>query len=131
MQFSEILRAFINQAREEIEPNAQWDREYPYELAMLRRLVPAINTQTDEQLLGTVLQMKAELDARAVPVFTILRDVGDTLADELQGKPSTKTMVCPRCGAGIPVLHQDTRLAARYRCPECRNDLVLSADQLQ
>ena len=44
MQFSEILRAFINQAREEIEPNEEWDRDYPYELAMLRRLVPAIDT---------------------------------------------------------------------------------------
>ena len=45
MQFSEILRAFINQRREEIEPNEKWDRDYPYELEMLRRLVPAIESQ--------------------------------------------------------------------------------------
>lgn len=75
--FSEILRAFISQAREEIEPNEKWDREYPYELAMLRRLVPAIDSQSDEQLLATVLQMKAELDARTTPVYTILPSVVD------------------------------------------------------
>jgi hypothetical protein len=54
MQFSEILRAFINQRREEIEPNEKWDRDYPCELEMLRRLVPAIESQSDEQLLATV-----------------------------------------------------------------------------
>lgn len=114
MKFSEILRAFINQAREEMEPNAEWDRLYPYALAMLRRLVPAIDNQSDAQLLDTVLQIKPELDARAVPVFTILRDVVEMLADELQGKPSTQTIICPRCGAGIPVLHQDTRFGALH-----------------
>jgi hypothetical protein len=72
MQYSRLLTSFINQAREEIEPNAEWDRLYPFELAMLRRLVPAIDTQSDEQLLRTVLEMKATLDARALPVFMIL-----------------------------------------------------------
>jgi ribosomal protein S27AE len=131
MQFSEILCAFINQAREEREPNAEWDRLYPDELAMLRRLVPAIDSQSDAQLLGTVLQMKAELDARTTPTFTILPDVVNMLADELQGKPSTNTVHCSRCGAAIPVLHQDMRFAARYSCPECHADIFLPSDQAQ
>lgn len=75
MQLSEVLRAFINQAREEIEPNAEWDRLYAYELAMLRRLVPAIDGQSDEQLLETVLEMKAALDTRTSLTYTILPDV--------------------------------------------------------
>jgi ribosomal protein S27AE len=131
MQFSEILRAFINQAREEIEPNAEWEKQYPYELAMLRRLVPAIDSQSDARLLGTVLQMKAELDARTTPVFTILPDVVNMLADELQGNPSTKAVRCSRCGATIPVLHQDFRFAARYACTTCGNNVVLPPELLQ
>jgi predicted RNA-binding Zn-ribbon protein involved in translation (DUF1610 family) len=130
MQFSEVLRAFINQAREEIEPNEEWDREYPYELAMLRRLVPSIDSQSDEQSLTTVLLMKTELDALDRPVYTILPDVVDMLANELQGQPSYKTLSCPHCGATTPTLTQDVRFAARYTCPECRNDVVLPADEM-
>jgi hypothetical protein len=96
MQYSELLTSFIHQAEEEIEPNEEWDRLYPYELAMLRRLVPAIHSQSDEQLRATVLEMKAELDARPVPIYTILPTVVDMLADELQGKPSYKTIACPQ-----------------------------------
>ena len=130
MRFSRVLRAFINQAREEIEPNRNWDRDYPYELAMLRRLVPAIDSRSDEQLLRTVLEMKAVLDARTEPVFTILPAVVDMLADELQGRQSHSTIPCPRCGAGISILQTDIRFAARYSCPECSNDIVLPADQV-
>jgi DNA-directed RNA polymerase subunit RPC12/RpoP len=131
MQFSEILCAFINQAREEIEPNAEWEKLYPYELAILRRLVPAIDSQSDAQLLGTALQMKAELDARTTPVFTILRDVVDMLVDELQGKPSYTTLRCSRCGAAIPILHQDIRFGASYACTACGNNAVLPPDLVQ
>jgi predicted RNA-binding Zn-ribbon protein involved in translation (DUF1610 family) len=130
MQFSEVLRAFINQAREEIEPNEEWDREYPYELAMLRRLVPAIDSQSDEQLLKTVLQMKTELDALDRSVYTILPSVVDMLADELQGRRSYNAIRCPRCGGAIPIQAQDYRFAARYTCPKCGNDIVLPADQV-
>jgi predicted RNA-binding Zn-ribbon protein involved in translation (DUF1610 family) len=126
MQFSQLLNSFINQAREEIEPNEEWDRLYPFELAMLRRLVPAIDIQTDEQLLGTVLEMKAELDARTTPVCTILQTVVDMLADELQSKPSYKTIRCPTCDTAIPTMTQDIRFAARYTCPHCGNDVVVA-----
>lgn len=131
MEFSQVLRGFINQAREEIEPNEEWDREYPYELAMLRQLVPAIDSQSDEQLLTTALQMKTDLDALDRPVYTILPSLVDMLADELQGRQSYRTIPCPSCGAGISILQtQDVRFAARYSCPECSNDIVLSADQV-
>jgi predicted RNA-binding Zn-ribbon protein involved in translation (DUF1610 family) len=130
MQFSEVLRAFINQAREEIEPNEEWDREYPYELAMLRRLLPAIDNQSDEQLLATVLQMKSELDALDRSLYTILPSVVDMLADELQGRQSYNTIPCPKCGAAIPIQTQDYRFGARYTCPKCSNDIVLPADQI-
>jgi predicted RNA-binding Zn-ribbon protein involved in translation (DUF1610 family) len=126
MQFSEVLRAFINQALEEIEPNEEW--EHPYELAMLRRLVLAIDRQSDEQLLATVLQMKTQLDALDRPVYTILPSVIDMIADELQGRQSHSTIRCPRCGAGISIQTQDIRFAARYSCRQCRSDVVLPAD---
>lgn len=57
-----------------------------YELAILRRLVPAIDSQSDEPLLTTVLQMKADLGALDRPVYTILPSVVDMLAAELQGR---------------------------------------------
>jgi predicted RNA-binding Zn-ribbon protein involved in translation (DUF1610 family) len=128
MQFSEVLRAFINQAREEIEPNEEWDREYPFKVAMLRRLVSAIDGQSDEQLFTTVLQMKTELDALDRAVYTILPSVLDMLTDELQGRRSYNTISCPKCGAAIPIQTQDYRFAARYTCPKCSNDTVLPAD---
>jgi predicted RNA-binding Zn-ribbon protein involved in translation (DUF1610 family) len=128
MRYSQLLTSFINQAREEIEPNAEWDRLYPYELAMLRKLVPAIDTQSSAELLDTVLQMKQELDARTTPTQTILPDVVDMLACELQGQPSYQTIQCPRCGAAIPIQSQDQRFAARYTCQQCRNDVMLPSD---
>lgn len=111
MQYSQLLNSFINQAREEIEPNAEWDRMYPFELAMLR----------------TVLEMKAVLDARTTPVFTILPDVVDMLANELQGRPSYETASCSHCGATIPIQNQDLRFAARYTCPECGHGIIYPA----
>lgn len=57
---------------------------------MLRRLVPAIDRQSDEQLLTSVLQMKTELDALDRPVYTILPAVADMLVEELQSNPSYK-----------------------------------------
>lgn len=92
---------------------------------MLRKLVPAIDSQAEEQLLRTVLEMKLELDARTAPTFTILPTVVDMLVDELQGKASYQTLKCPRCGAAIPMVAQDVRFAARYVCRECGNDVVL------
>ena len=131
MKFSQVLRAFINQAREEIEPNAEWDRLYPFELAMLRNLVPAIDSQSDEQLLRTVLAMKSELDTRTTPVFIILSDVVDMLAHELQGKRSYNTIkLFPRVVLRFPIQSQDQRFAARYTCPECHNDVPLPADEM-
>jgi predicted RNA-binding Zn-ribbon protein involved in translation (DUF1610 family) len=130
MQYSQLLTSFINQSREEIEPNVEWDRLYPFELAMLRKLVPAIETQSDEQLLATVLAMKEELDELNRPIYTILPTVVDMLADELQSKPSYKTIHCPQCGAAIPIQTQDFRFVARYSCPECRNDVELPADEI-
>jgi predicted RNA-binding Zn-ribbon protein involved in translation (DUF1610 family) len=130
MQFSELLSSLINQAREEIEPNEEWDKTYPYEVAMLRRLVPAIHRQSEEQLLTTVLEMKAELDARTSSIYTILPTVVDMLAEELQGKPSYKTIQCPQCGAAIFTQSQDIRFGARYTCPECHNDVLVPADEI-
>jgi hypothetical protein len=80
MQFSDIFRAFINQAREETEPSEKWDGECPYERAMLKRLVSAIDNQSEKELLTTVLQMKAELDALDRSALTILPSVVDMLA---------------------------------------------------
>jgi hypothetical protein len=120
VQFSEILRAFINQAREEIEPNEQWDREYPYELVMLRRLVPA-NDRHSGQLLTTVLQMKVELDALDRPLYTVLPSVVDMLEDELQGHRSHDIIRCPECATMIPVMNQDVRFCSSLHLPRLRD----------
>lgn len=130
MQYSELLTSFIRQAEEETEPNEEWDSLFPYELTMLRRLVPAIHSQSDELLLVTVLEMKAQLDARTVPIYTILATAVDMLADELEGKPSYKTIACPRCGAAISTQGQDIRFGARYTCRNCDNDVVLPGDEI-
>ncbi len=44
--------------------------------------------------------------------------------------PNSEPYPCPTCGGIIQVVKMDFRLAARYTCSRCGNDVVLPADQV-
>lgn len=124
MQHNEFITSFIPQAREEIEEEAELN---PREVALLRRLVAAIDSGNDARLVTTVAQLKAEVDALSWPIPTILPTLVDMLMDKLTGN---RTQVqCPTCGGLIPIIPMDHRIAARYTCPGCGNDVVLSDEE--
>jgi predicted RNA-binding Zn-ribbon protein involved in translation (DUF1610 family) len=128
MQHSGFIPSFINQAREEIEDEAQ---DHPREVALLQRLLAAIDSGSDAELATTVTQLKAEVDALAWPIHTILPDLVEALYQNLAGKPSHRTMHCPKCGGAIPMpLDTGVRFGARYTCPECHNDVILPGDEI-
>jgi endogenous inhibitor of DNA gyrase (YacG/DUF329 family) len=96
----------------------------PPEVALLKRLVAAVDSGNDAELAKTVAKLKSEVDALSWPIPTILPTLVDMLADELAGK---RTQVqCPTCGGIIPIIPMDHRIAARYSCPACGSDVVLS-----
>lgn len=82
-QHNEFVNSFINQAREEIEDEAEL---FPREVALLKRLIEAVDSGSDEALAKTVAQLKGEVDALSWPIHTILPTVVDMLADEFAGK---------------------------------------------
>jgi hypothetical protein len=123
MQHNEFVSGFINQAREEIEDAAEL---YPREIALLKRLITAVDSQSDAELAQTVAQLKAEVDALSWPVHTILPTLVDMLADEFSGKQNQ--VQCSICGGMIPMIEMDHRFLGRYTCPHCGGEVLLSDD---
>jgi predicted RNA-binding Zn-ribbon protein involved in translation (DUF1610 family) len=128
MQHSGFIPSFINQAREEIEDEAQ---DHPREVALLQRLLAAIDSGSDGELATTVTQLKAEVDALPWPIHTILPDLVEALYNKLTGKPPYKTIRCPNCDGAIPMpIDTGVRFGGRYTCPECHNDVILPGDEI-
>lgn len=123
MQHNEFVSGFINQAREEIEDAGEL---YPREIVLLKRLLAAVDSRSDEELAKTVTQLKTEVDTLSWPVHTILPTLVEPLADEFAGKRNQ--IRCPVCAGLIPVIKMDHRLLGRYTCPHCGNEVVLSDD---
>jgi hypothetical protein len=78
------LQNIINQARCEIEPHNALRNIFAYEKEMLRRLVLAIDTETDAELIVTVSRIKADLDTLRCSVLTVLPALVNMLAEELR-----------------------------------------------